>query len=139
MLISKAYAADVAAPVSAPAEGVPSAIASTPGTGEALMWNMGMVLVLVVLFYFLLILPQQRRFKEHSTMLAGLKKGDRVVTGGGLIGVIDTITDGSDEVVVDLGNGTKVTALRSTLQGKNDPLLNKKAANDAKLKKENKQ
>jgi preprotein translocase subunit YajC len=85
--------------------------------------NLLMVLVLVVMFYVLLIMPQQRRMKDHGTMLKGLKKGDSIVTAGGLVGVIDKADDGSDEVVVDLGSGVKVTALRSTIQAKNDPRL----------------
>ena len=129
MLISKAYAQ------AQQAAGDLAAVPNAPDAGEAFMWNIGMVLVLVALFYVLLIMPQQRRFKEHSQMLAGLKKGDKVITGGGLVGKIDKITEGDDEVVIDLGNGTKVTALRSTLQGKNDPLMSKKAANDEKEKK----
>jgi preprotein translocase subunit YajC len=137
MLISKAYAAEVEVP-GTPAVSSPAGAPAVPGAGEAFMWNMGMVFVLVILFYVLLIMPQQRRFREHTQMLSGLKKGDKVVTGGGLIGIVDTITEGNDEVVVDLGNGVKVTALRATLQGKDDPLLRKKPANDAKLKKENK-
>lgn len=126
MLISSAYAAaTTAAPV------VPAA----PSASEAFLWNMGLVAALVLLFYVLLIKPQQKRFQEHSQMLTGLKKGDRVVTGGGFIGVIDKITDGSDEVVVDLGNGMKVTAVRSTLQGKDSALLRGKPANDQKTAK----
>lgn len=128
MLISKAYAQAV--DIGNSAAGVVA-----PSAGEAFMWNMGMVLVLVVLFYILLIRPQQKRFREHSVMLDGLKKGDKVVTGGGLVGTIDKITDGDDEVVVDLGNSQKVTALRATLQSKNPPQLKSKAANDAKGKK----
>lgn len=120
MLVSKAYAQSV--------EITEGAVPEAPDAVAAFAWNMGLVLVLVVLFYVLLIAPQQRRFKEHSQMLSGLKKGDKVVTGGGLIGKIEKIAD-DGEVVVDLGNGTKVTALLSTLQGKNDA---EKPANDAK-------
>ncbi len=125
MLISKAYAqaVDVSSQGAAQLGGAPDA-------GQAFMWNMGMILVLVALFYFLMIKPQQTRFKEHSQMLAGLKKGDKVVTGGGLVGKVDKISDGNDEVVVDLGSSVKVTALRSTITGKNDPRV-KPAANDA--------
>ncbi len=127
MLISKAYAAAT--------EGVVSAGAAAPTAGEAFAWNMGLVLVLVALFYVLLIMPQQKRFKQHSQMLQGLKKGDKVVTGGGLVGKIEKIEDGNDEVVVDLGSDVKVTALRSTIHGKNDPLMrSKKPANDPKMK-----
>lgn len=132
MLIAKAHAADIEVPgtTSTTSSTTNPAMPGAPSVGEAFAWNMGMVLVLVVLFYFLLIKPQQRRFKEHTNMLSGLKKGDKVVTGGGLIGTIDKIGD-SDEVVVDLGNGVKVTALRSTIQGKNDP--RSKPANDQKV------
>ncbi|GJL85281.1 MAG: hypothetical protein DHS20C02_10560 [Micavibrio sp.] len=126
MLISKAYAA---------AEEVSDTLAGAPGAGEAFAWNMGLVLVLVVLFYVLLIMPQQKRFKEHSQMLQGLKKGDKVVTGGGLVGKIEKIEEGNDEVVVDLGSGMKVTALRSTIHGKDEPLLRDKPSNDPKEKK----
>lgn len=136
MWISKAYAQaeQIAGDVAADVASVPGA----PSAGEAFMWNMGMVLVLVVLFYVLLIRPQQKRFQEHKEMLDALKKGDRVVTGGGLVGKVDKITDDSDEVIVDLGSGVKVTALRSTITGKDDPLARKKPANDAADKKEKK-
>lgn len=122
MFISEAYAqavetaTDVAVPSAVPGAEAMAIPATPPTAMEAFMWNMGMVAVLVVLFYVLLIRPQQKRFKEHSVMLQGLKKGDKVVTGGGLIGTIEKITEGSDEVVVALGEGIKVTALRSTLQ-----------------------
>lgn len=127
MLISKAYAQaiDVSTQV-APIE--------PPSASEAFMWNMGMVAVLVFMFYFLLIRPQQKRFKEHSEMLQGLKKGDAVLTGGGLFGKISKIKDDDLEVEVDLGNGLKVKALKSTLQQK--PAQG--AANDDKAAKPNK-
>lgn len=121
MVISKAYAQGVDAA---------SQIAGAPNAGEAFAWNMGLVLVLVVMFYILLIRPQQKRFKEHGNMLSALKKGDKIVTGGGLVGTIEKITDGSDEVVIDLGNAMKVTALRSTISAKDDARLSK-PANDA--------
>ena len=123
MLISKAYAQAV----DISTEGV-----ETVDAGAALMWNIGMVAVLVLMFYVLLIMPQQKRFKEHSAMLSGLEKGDKVVTGGGLVGKIDKIIEEKDEVVIDLGNGVKVTALRSTISSKNDPRV--KAANDSSTK-----
>ena len=107
MLISAAYAASGTAAAT---------VAGAPTAGEALMLNVLMVLVLVVLFYVLLIMPQQRRFKEHANMLKGLQKGDKVLTAGGLLATVDHMIEGKDEVVIDLGNGMKVTALRSTIQ-----------------------
>ncbi len=130
MFIAKAYAA-----AAENAEQI-EALANAPTATEAFIWNMALVGLLVILFYVLLIMPQQRRFKEHSTMLSDLKKGDRVVTGGGLVGKIDKIVD-EREMVVDLGNGIKVTALRSSIQGKAEDIL-KPAANDAKTKGEKK-
>lgn len=103
MLISAAYAASDAA-------------AAAPSAGEALMLNFLMILVLVVLFYVLLIMPQQRRFKEHNAMLKGLQKGDKVLTAAGFLATVDHMVPERDEVVVDLGGGVKVTALRSTIQ-----------------------
>lgn len=109
MLISAAYAASNAATAT-------GAVTGAPGAGEALTLNLLMVLVLVVLFYVLLIMPQQRRFKEHANMLKKLQKGDKVLTAGGLLGTVDKVVDGKDEVIVDLGNSVKVTALLSTIQ-----------------------
>jgi len=120
MLISKAYAA---------AGETAQAAAEAPSATEAFIWNMGLVGVLVALFYVLMILPQQRRFKEHSQMLSELKKGDKVVTGGGLVGKVDKVVS-DQELQIDLGGGVKVTALRSSIQGKNEAYLKGKAAND---------
>ncbi len=68
------------------------------------------LLLMFVIFYFLLIRPQQKRQKEHREMLSRLKKGDKVVTGGGLIGVIDALTD--DELVLEVADRVKVRVLR---------------------------
>jgi preprotein translocase subunit YajC len=103
MFVSMAYASDLAT--------------DAPSAGEAFMLNMLLIIILVAIFYVLMIMPQQRRFKEHRDMLDGLKKGDTVLTAAGFIGTVDKIKD-DFEVVVDLGGGTKVTALRSTIQSK---------------------
>lgn len=107
-----------------------------PSTASAFAWNMGLILVMVVLFYILLIRPQQRRFAEHKDMLGALKKGDKVVTAGGLVGKIDKLA-GEDEVLIDLGNGTKVTAVLSTIQAKTEkaPAVSKEPAKKEPSKK----
>ena len=128
MLISKAYAAVEEA------SGELADFANAPSATEAFIMNMGLVVVLVALFYVLLIMPQQRRFKEHSAMLSGLKKGDRIVTTGGLVGKIDTLID-DKEVLIDLGNNIKVTALRSMIQGRTEL---KPAASDKKTESKDK-
>ncbi len=126
MWISKAYAqtADSADQL--------KALADQPVPGGSPIWDIGLIVVMVALFYILLILPQQRRFKAHNAMLSELKKGDRVVTSGGLIGKIEKIID-ETEVLVDLGGGVQVTALRSMIQAKTE-LKPKGAANDAEKK-----
>lgn len=106
MLISTAYAAGTAA------------AATPPSAMEAFALNMLLILILVVLFYVLLIMPQQKRYKQHRTMLDQLKKGDKVVTSGGFIGTVDKVDETQNEVIVDLGGGTKVTVLRSAIQNK---------------------
>ncbi len=84
-----------------------------------------MVLVFVI-FYMLLIRPQQKKMKEHQAEIAAVKKGDRVVTGGGLIGKVTKV--GDTEVEVELGQNIRVQALKSTLSQVVDPTA--RPAND---------
>ena len=130
MFISKALAQ--APEISSDMTGA-AAAAAAPSTTEAFIWNMGLVGVLVVMFYVLLIRPQQRRMKEHTAMLSALKKGDKVTTSGGLVGMIDKIID-DKEMIIDLGGGTKVTVLRSYVQGKMTPANDSKPAGEKKKK-----
>ena len=87
------------------------AAAAAPGTSFFIQ-TIPLVLVFII-FWFLMIRPQQRRMKEHAAQIAAVKKGDRVVTGGGLIGKV--IKVGETEVEVELGQGVRVTAVKSTL------------------------
>ncbi|NBC34755.1 MAG: preprotein translocase subunit YajC [Alphaproteobacteria bacterium] len=83
------------------------------GTGEFLISLLPLILIFVV-FYFLLIRPQQKRMKEHKEMLGALRRGDRVVTGGGIIGQVVKVAD--DEATVEIGEGMRVKVVRSTIQ-----------------------
>ncbi len=70
------------------------------------------MIFIFVIFYFLLIRPQQKKQKEHQNMIKGLKKGDKVVTAGGIIGTIHTLQD--DYVVIKVGEGeSKLEILRT--------------------------
>ncbi len=71
----------------------------------------------LVLIYFVLIVPQQRRMKEHQTKLGALKKGDEVVTGGGVVGKITKIDAAGDTITVEIAKGVEVTVLKATLNG----------------------
>lgn len=119
MIFTKAYAQAQSADVlAAPIDG--AAGPGSMGSMEGMIMNIAPIAILMVLFYVLLIMPQQRRAREHAQMLSDLGKGDKIVTGGGLVGTIDKVLD-DDEVLLDLGGGVKVTALRSMIQAKADP------------------
>jgi preprotein translocase subunit YajC len=78
--------------------------------------NMLIPLVLMgAVFYFLLIRPQQKQAKEHQKLLAGLKRGEEVVTQGGLIGAVFQVEDRT--VTLDIGGGTKVRVLKANVIG----------------------
>ncbi|WP_297731649.1 preprotein translocase subunit YajC [uncultured Maricaulis sp.] len=88
-----------------------------------------MLVLMGLVFYFLLIRPQQKRMKEHKALIEGLKRGDEVITQGGMIGKISKVAD--EEVTLDVGEGVKVRIVRSTIadvKGRPAP----KPANDAK-------
>jgi preprotein translocase subunit YajC len=88
-----------------------------------------LVLIFVV-FYFLLIRPQQRKAKDHRTTLDAIRRGDRVVTGGGIIGTVVRV-DSPDEVSVDIADGVRVRVVRSTITSvlaKPDPAAAREAA-----------
>ncbi len=73
-----------------------------------------LVLIFVV-FYFLLIRPQQKKMKAHRSMVEALKRGDKVVTGGGLLGTVTKAPDGG-EVQVEIADGVRVKVMRHTIQ-----------------------
>ena len=73
------------------------------------------LVLMFVVFYFLLIRPQQKRQSQHAEMVKNLKKGDRVVTSGGIIGTVHTLQD--DYLVLKVGDqDTKIEVLRSAIQ-----------------------
>ncbi|NRA31475.1 MAG: preprotein translocase subunit YajC [Parvularculaceae bacterium] len=89
------------------------------------------VLIFVV-FYFLLIRPQQQARKKHEELVQGVKRGDTVVTAGGLVGKVTKVSDGA-EVTVKLAEGVEVQAIKATLsdvRGKNEPAKDEKDAKD---------
>jgi len=73
----------------------------------------GQMLLLFVIFYFLMIRPQQKRAKAHRDKIDAVKRGDQVVTGGGLVGKVTKVEDA--HVEIEIATGVKVKAVRSTL------------------------
>jgi preprotein translocase subunit YajC len=97
--------------------------------------------LIIVIFYFLLWRPQQKKMKQHKAMLGGLKRGDRVVTGGGIIGRIARV-EGDDELIVEIAPEVRVRVARGTVSDvvvKGEPAKNDNAPakgdDDAKKKK----
>jgi len=86
------------------------------------------LILIFVIMYFLLIRPQQKKVKEHQAMIGALRRGDEIVTAGGLIGKITKVKDDA-EVEVELTTGMKVRVVRATIaqvRSKTEPA----AAND---------
>ena len=72
------------------------------------------LILIFVIFYFFLIRPQQKRVKDHKEMVNNLKRGDEVITSGGIIGIVDRVLE-DDRIEVSLGDNMKVQIIRSTI------------------------
>ncbi|HYI42659.1 MAG TPA: preprotein translocase subunit YajC [Sphingomicrobium sp.] len=94
---------------------IQSSLAAAAGSagGAEILFGIAPWLMIFIIFYFLMIRPQQRRVKEHQATIAAVKKGDEVVTGGGIRGKVTRVTD--DEVEVEIAQGVRVRAVKSTL------------------------
>ena len=106
------------------------AFAQTAGgqaSGAGILVQMAPLVLIFVVFYFLLIRPQQKKMKEHKGKIDAVKKGDQVVTGGGLVGKVARVDD--IYVDIELAPGMKVNAVKSTLADVIDPTT-AKPAND---------
>jgi len=79
---------------------------------DILIQIMPLMLIFLV-FYFLIIRPQQNKIKEHNAMVNSVKKGDEVITQGGLIGKISKVSE--HEVTIDFGDNVSINAIKSTL------------------------
>ncbi len=91
----------------------PAYAQSAGGTG-GLASFVPLILIFAIM-YFLLIRPQQKKVKQHKAMVEALRKGDQVVTGGGVIGKVTKV--GSDnEIEVEIATGVKIKVIQSTIQ-----------------------
>ena len=112
---------------------ISTAYAQASGTGlmdqSALIQFLPLILIFVV-FYFLLIRPQQKKQKEHRAMIEALRRGDRIVTGGGILGTVNRVVS-PEEIEVDIASNVRVRVLRSTITtvlAKPDPAAAREAA-----------
>lgn len=122
MLISPAYA---------------QAAGGMGGGGDLIMSLAPLVLIFAV-FYFLLIRPQQKKMKEHREMLANIRRNDRIVTNGGLVGVVTKVNEGDDLLTMEVAPGVRVQVARGMIaevRGKGQPVSGKPAKGKGKSEK----
>jgi preprotein translocase subunit YajC len=108
--------------------------AAAGGGGTDMLVQIAPLALIFVVFYFFLIRPQQQKAKQQRSMLDAIRRGDRVVTGGGFIGTVAKVVN-NDEVLIDLADNVRVRVVRSTISqvlAKTEPV----AAKDGKDKDE---
>ena len=91
---------------------------------QALFMQFFPFIVIFAIMYFLLIRPQQKKIKEHKNMLEALRRGDQVVTAGGVIGKVTKVKE-EDEVELEVGENTRIRVVKSTIAtvlSKTDPV-----------------
>lgn len=114
MLISPAYAAQAAG-----------------GDTSSMLVQLAPLALIFAVFYFFLIRPQQQKAKQQRAMLDAIRRGDRVITGGGLIGTVAKVVS-NDELLVDLADNVRVRVMRSTISqvlAKPEPVAKEKSKN----------
>jgi len=102
--------------------------AAAPGGAASSLISFVPIVLIFVIMYVLMIRPQQKKVKEHRAMIEAVRRGDQVVTGGGLIGKVTKVAEG--EVEVEIAAGVKVRVVKATITqvvSKTEPA----AANDA--------
>jgi preprotein translocase subunit YajC len=82
--------------------------------GSGMLFQLLPLVLIFVVFYFLIIRPQQKKVKDHKAMIDSLRRGDRVVTSGGIIGTVTKVT-GDREIGLEIGDGVRVRAMRSMI------------------------
>jgi len=84
------------------------------GSGGFDLVQLAPLALIFVVFYFLIIRPQQKKAKDHKAMIEALRRGDKVVTSGGLIGTVAKVLN-EREVALEIADGVRVRALRSMI------------------------
>ncbi|HVA13625.1 MAG TPA: preprotein translocase subunit YajC [Stellaceae bacterium] len=103
------------------------------GDTSSMVVQLAPLALIFVVFYFFLIRPQQQKAKQQRAMLDAIRRGDRVVTGGGIIGTVAKVV-GNDEVLVDLADNVRVRVVRTTISqvlAKTEPAAKNKDADTA--------
>lgn len=86
---------------------------TAPGAGGGLLEMLLPLALIMLIFYFLMIRPQQKRMKEHRAMIDAIKRGDSIVTSGGIIGKVTKVAD--EELQVEIAEGVRIRVVRGTV------------------------
>lgn len=99
------------------------------GSGSMIVQFMPLILIIVIM-YFLILRPQQRKVKLHQQMIKAVRRGDTVVTNGGLVGKVTKVVD-DDQIEVEISDGVRVRQMRSMItdvRGKGEPVKEESAS-----------
>jgi preprotein translocase subunit YajC len=94
------------------------------GGGSDMLMSLFPFILIIIIFYFLMLRPQQRRAKQHQDMIKNLRRGDTVISSGGLVGKVTKVVD-DDQIEVEIAEGVRVRQVRSMItdvRAKGEPL-----------------
>ncbi|HAX90593.1 MAG TPA: preprotein translocase subunit YajC, partial [Rhodospirillaceae bacterium] len=111
LFISKAFAADGAAPA---LEAATNAVAVTPPDAQSTLMKFMPLFLIFMVFYFLLIRPQQKKLEEQNNLIKALKKGDKVITNAGIYGVVSKL-EGEESLLLEISKGVEIKVLRTSV------------------------
>jgi len=100
------------------------------GDGGSMIMSLMPLILIVVIMYFLVLRPQQRRVKLHADMVKALRRGDTVVTNGGLVGKVTKVVD-DDQIEVEIADGVRVRQMRAMVtdvRAKGEPVKDEAAS-----------
>ncbi len=109
-------------------------LAQIAGNLDTLLQFFPFVMIFVIM-YFLILRPQQQRLKAQQEMLKNIRRGDTIVLGGGLIGKVTKVTEGSDEIEAEIAAGVKIRAVRALIievRAKGEPVKGDVTQDNAK-------
>ena len=92
----------------------PAFAQAAPGGGGDMLLQLLPFILIFVIFYFLILRPQQRRMKQHQEMVKNVRRGDTVITSGGLVGKITKVVD-DEQIEVEVADGVRVRQMRSMI------------------------
>lgn len=103
------------------------------GPNDFIMQLLPFILIFAII-YFLILRPQRKRIDDHRKMVEGVRRGDTVVTSGGIVGKVTRVYDNSEEIEVEIADGVKVKVVRNTLsnvRSKTEPVPNASSGSDS--------